>query len=288
MGRLDGKSVIVTGSSRGIGAGIAAKFAAEGANVVVNSRSLERARSTAEAITDDGGTAVAVEADAGDRDDVRELVDAAVDEFGRLDVMVNNAGLFSSTPAVSLTAEEWTRVVDVNLSGVFYGVQAAGERMIEQGDGGQIISVSSIFGSVGVQGRAAYNATKAGVENLTRGLGVEFAEHDVHVNALAPGFIRTETDESASDESEGPDSGGADEGGTSEAAPDERRGAPEWPKYEFEDRDIRNRTPLGRFGTVEEIANCALFLAAGDHYMTGEVLHADGGWLAFGWGSKGL
>ncbi len=279
MGRLEGKSVVITGSSRGIGKGIAMRFAAEGASVVVNSRSLERARTTAAEIADDGGTAIAVEADASDRDAVYGLVDAAVDEFGRLDVMVNNAGLFSSTPAVNLTPEEWTRVVDVNLSGVFYGAQAAGERMIEQGNGGQIINVSSIFGSVGVQGRAAYTATKAGVDNLTRCLGVEFAEHDIHVNALAPGFIRTETADSESDD--------ADNGGESRRAADEEGETNVWPKYEFEDPDIRNRTPLGRFGTLEEIANCALFLAAGGHFVTGEVLHADGGWLAFGWGSKG-
>ncbi|MFC7165185.1 SDR family NAD(P)-dependent oxidoreductase [Halospeciosus flavus] len=266
-GELDGKTAVVTGSSTGLGRGIAERFAAEGANVVTNSRSQERAEEVAAAICEAGGTAVGVEADVADRDDVGALVDAAVAEFGSLDVMVNNAGTSVEKPFLDLTPEEWRQVLDVNLTGVFFGAQAAGEVMAEQGHG-HILNVSSIWGSVGVQGRAAYNASKGAIENLTRCLAVELAENDVHVNALAPGYVKTDL---------------------AEAPWGERAGEKddEWPYYGYADEHIENRTPLGRYGTLEEVAECATFLAAGDHYVTGEVLHLDGGWLAFGWGSKG-
>jgi len=149
--------------------------------------------------------------------------------------------------------------------------QAAGQRMREGDTNGQIINISSIFGSIGVQGRGPYNASKGGVNNLTRCLAVELAEHDIQVNALAPGFIRTELDEQTRESSD----------------EDETLDEDDWPYYGYDDQHIRNRTPMNRFGTLEEMANCALFLAAGDHYMTGEILHADGGWRAFGWNSKG-
>jgi 3-oxoacyl-[acyl-carrier protein] reductase len=274
--RLDGKTAVVTGSSSGIGEGIAKRFAAEGASVVTNSRSLERAEATAEAIREDGGTAVAAEADVSEKAEVEALVDAAVEEFGSLDIMVNNAGIGHIAPALEMPEDEWRRVIDVNLTGPFFGSQVAGQRMAEEGDGGQIINVSSIYGSIGVQGRAPYNASKGGLNNLTRCLAVELAEYDVGVNALAPGFIKTALDEQTREEKEGDGEGGEVD-----------RSDRPWPRYGYEDEDIHDRVPLDRFGTVEEMANCATFLAEGGHYMTGEVMHADGGWLAFGWGSKG-
>ncbi|MFC7198743.1 SDR family NAD(P)-dependent oxidoreductase [Halospeciosus flavus] len=272
-GELDGKTAVVTGSSSGIGKHLAERFAAEGANVVTNSRSKERAEATAETIREDGNTAVAVEADVSEKAGAERLVERAVAEFGSLDVMVNNAGISHISSALEMPEDEWRRVIDVNLTGVFFGAQAAGNAMVEQGGGGQIINVSSIFGSIGVQGRAPYNASKGGVNNLTRCLAVELAEHDVHVNALAPGFIKTALDEQTREEKEEED----EDAGEREP----------WPRYGYEDEDIENRTPLGRFGSVDEMGNCAVFLAGGGHYVTGEVLHADGGWLAFGWGSKG-
>lgn len=254
---LSGRTAIVTGSSSGIGRAIAERFAAEGANVVTNSRSKDRAEATAEGIRDAGGEALAVEADVTDYDAVRGLVDAAVDAFGRLDVMVNNAGHNVIGPAEELAPEDWQAVVDVDLTGVFYGAQAAGRRMIEQGDGGHIVNVSSIMGEVGLPGRAPYCAAKGGVNNLTRVLAVEWADDGIAVNALAPGYVRTEFTEQAMADAD------------------------------FSAQDVRDRTPMNRWGTVEEMAACATFLAAADTYVTGEVLHADGGWLAFGWGSRG-
>lgn len=270
MGQLTDKTAIVTGSSSGIGAGIARQFADEGANVVTNSRSLERAETTAEAIRKDGGEATAVEADMADRDAVDRLVAEAVDAYGSLDIMVNNAGIQANDPILELSEEDWRKVIEVDLTGVFFGCQAAGLQMAEQGTGGQIINISSLFGHFGVQGRGNYNAAKAGVNNLSRSFAVELAEFDVGVNVLAPGFIKTPLDEQTRGDDE-------------DATYDETT----WPYYGYTDQHIENRVPLGRYGSVEEMANCTTFLAAGNHYITGHVLTADGGWLAFGWGSKG-
>ncbi len=268
--RFTDRTVIVTGSSDGIGRGIAERFAAEGASVVINSRAYDRAAATATEIAEAGGTVVAVEADVSDRNAVRRLVDETVEEFGSLDVMVNNAGVTAVEPAVEMTEEEWRRVIDVNLTGVFFGCQAAAQQMIQQNDGGQIINVSSIFGRVGVPGRAPYCASKAAVDNLTRCLAVEFAEHDIHVNALAPGPVRTSM---------------AEDAGT-DANVDAETDA-EWPRYSYGPNDVERWTPLSRYGSIQEMGSCALFLASDDNYVTGETLVADGGWLAFGWGSKG-
>lgn len=255
--RLSGRTAIVTGSSTGIGAAIAKRFAAEGANVVTNSRSRDRAEETASAIRETGGNAVAIESDVTDYDAMETLVEATVEEFGSLDVMVNNAGVTSIGPAEDVDPDDWRRIIDVDLTGVFFGSQLAGRQMIEQGSGGSILNVSSIMGDLGLHKRAPYCAAKAGVNNLTRTLAVEWASYGVHVNALAPGFVKTDiTDQ------------------TQSAA-------------DYTDDDIRKRTPLDRFGTLDEMAECATFLVSNNHYVTGEVLHADGGWTAYAWGSDG-
>lgn len=255
MSDLSGDTAIVTGSSKGIGKGIAEHYAAQGANVVVNSRTGEEAREVAESIEADGGTAIAVEADVTDEDAMTALVETTVDEFGQLDIMVNNAGITTLGPAEEFDVDEWRRIIEVNLVGTFIGCQAAGRQMIDQEDDGAILNISSLMSSRGLQLRSPYCTSKAGVNNLTRTLAVEWAEQGVHVNALAPGFIWTEiTDQTQ-------DSGG------------------------YTDDDIRNRTPLDRFGTIEEMAECAEFLTARNNFVTGEVLYADGGWKAYAWGA---
>ncbi len=267
MGRLEGKTAIVTGSSTGLGEGIAKRFAEEGAAVVTNARAKERAESTAESIREAGGEAIGVEADIGRKEDAVALVDAALEEDGSLGIMVNHAGTTVEKPLLEQTPDEWRSVIETNLTGTFFCCQAAGERMIETDADCQIINMSSIYGSGGVQGRAPYNASKAGIENLTRNAAVELAEDGVQVNALAPGYIKTRMAEAPWGES--------------------IEDHPEWPYYGYAEEHIENRTSLGRFGTHEELENCATFLAAGEHYMNGEILTLDGGWLSFGWGSKG-
>lgn len=253
---LDGQTVVVTGSSSGIGHGIAREFASRNANVVVNSRSQERADDAADEIADETGSVVPIEADVTDADSLQSLVERTVSEFDSLDIWVNNAGINIRGPAEEMSLDDWQRVIDVNLTGSFIGAKLAGKRMIEQGTGGSIINVSSMMGEQGQTGRTPYNTSKGGVNNLTRCLAVEWAEHDIQVNAIAPGYIRTEMVSDARDQ------------------------------IGFDEEDVVDRTPLGRFGTVEEVANCAAFLAEKEHFMTGEILHPDGGWLSFGWGSK--
>lgn len=249
-----GQTAIVTGASRGIGRGIAKKLATVGAAVVVNYRSsAEKAKAVVEDIREDGGEAVAVEADVSDRDEVAAMVDATVEEFGSLDVLVNNAGIVVTDPAEEFDLDVWRRIVDVDLTGTFICSQLAGREMIGSDSGGAIVNIASMMGGMGFAHRSPYCAAKAGAINLTRTLAVEWAEEDVSVNALAPGFIYTDiTDE------------------TQESAG-------------YTDADIERRTPMARYGTVEEMANCVAFLARDDTFVTGEVLHADGGWTSDAW-----
>jgi NAD(P)-dependent dehydrogenase (short-subunit alcohol dehydrogenase family) len=167
--------------------------------------------------------------------------------------MVNNAGVTKIAPAEEMALDDWRHVVDVNLTGVFIGAQVAGRQMLEQDGGGTIVNIASMMGQLGLQKRSPYCASKGGVINLTRTLALEWAPHDVYVNALAPGFIYTNITEQTQSSAD------------------------------YTDEDIRRRTPVGRYGTPEEIAECTLFLARDDHFITGEVLHADGGWSADGW-----
>jgi NAD(P)-dependent dehydrogenase (short-subunit alcohol dehydrogenase family) len=250
---FEGQTAVVTGGSRGIGKGIATKLADHGANVVVNYRSSEQqAAAVVDEIESQGGEAVAVQADVSEYDDVEAMVEATVERFGSLDIMVNNAGITTLGPAEDIDIEDWRRVIDVDLTGVFIGSQVAGKQMLRQSNGGAIVNVASMMGEMGFHMRAPYCAAKSGVINLTRTLAVEWAEDDITVNALAPGFIKTDiTDQTQ-------DSAG------------------------YSDDDIRRRTPKARYGTVEEMANCVTFLARGDTYVTGEVLRADGRPLAYG------
>jgi 3-oxoacyl-[acyl-carrier protein] reductase len=254
MTDFSGQTAIVTGSSTGIGNAIATRFASEGADVVVNSRSAERAEEAAAEVAEEtGGDAIGVAADVADYEDVEHLVDAAVAEFGSVDVMVNNAGITEIQPAEEFDPDEWRRVIDVDLNGTFFGAQVAAKRMIEQGEGGAVLNISSMIGDMGFEMRGPYCAAKGGVNNMTRTLAVEWAEHDVSVNALAPGFVHTDiTDQTQ------------DEGG-------------------YTDEDIHRRTPMERYGSLDEMAECALFLCSRNNFVTGEVLTADGGWTADAW-----
>ena len=188
------------------------------------------------------------------RHDVKEvalagdLVQAAVDQFGKLDVLVNNAGIMDQTPFLEMTAEFWHHVINTNLTGGAFCSQAAARQMIRQGHGGRIVNVASNSGVFGGRGRAAYGASKAGVINLTQTMAIELAEHDILVNAVAPGPTNTSDDPSA-------------ELGNS----------------------VKNRMPMARWGQPEEIAEVAMFLASDAcSFTTGHVYCADGGFTVAG------
>ncbi|WP_423743341.1 SDR family NAD(P)-dependent oxidoreductase (plasmid) [Haladaptatus sp. SPP-AMP-3] len=239
------KTAIVTGASSGIGKTIAERFAADGANVVVCSRELANVEPVAEGIaeSDREGRAVAVECDVTDRDAVDALVDATVSEFGGVDVLVNNAGASFMAPFEDISENGWKTIVDINLHGTYHCTQVAGEQMRENG-GGTVINLASVAGQKGSPHMSHYGAAKAGVINLTSTLAYEWADDDVRVNCIAPGFVATPGVESQMGVS-------AD--------------------------DIDRETVKRRIGTTEEIADLAQFLASpASSYLVGETVTAAG------------
>ncbi len=248
MKGLNGKSAIVTGAGNGIGAAIAQRLAAEGVNVLVADLRMERAEGTTRAIRDAGGSAEPHAMDVRKREDATEAVNQAVARFGRIDIMVCNAGLMDREPFLDMTDDLWRRVIDTNLYGTFICAQAAARRMVAQGGGGRIVTVASNSGFFGGKGRAAYGASKAGIMNLTQSMAMELAPHGINVNAVAPGPTRT--------------------GANPSGQPSDY---------------IRTRMPLARLGEPSEIAAVAAFLASDDaSFVTGHVYAADGGFTIAG------
>jgi 3-oxoacyl-[acyl-carrier protein] reductase len=241
---LAGRAVIVTGGSRGIGAAIAALLAEHGASVLVSGRDADRVQTAVKAMEGLGGRVVGLAADAAKREDVDRLVDAARQEFGRLDVVVNNAGITSDALLVRMKDDDWDRVMDVNLRGAFLLTRAAAKVMMRQ-KSGRVINIASAAGAMGNAGQANYSAAKAGLIGLTKASARELAHWGILVNAVAPGLI--ETDMSA-------------------AIPEAARQA------------FLAQVPLGRIGTAREVAEVVGFLAgAGASYITGQVFHVNGG-----------
>lgn len=246
--RLQGKSAVVTGAAHGIGAAIAKRLAAEGARVVIADIEPDAASATANAIGSDGGTAQACRCDVSDRESVAAAVAQAVAAWGRLDILVSNAGITDRAPFLEMDDELWERVLKTNLYGAFYAGQYAARQMVAQGGGGRIVHVASNSGVFGGRGRAAYGASKAGLINLTQTMAIELAEHGILVNAVAPGATKTRV------------TGG-------ETPPE----------------TVMARMPLRRYGQPEEIAAVAAFLASDEcSFTTGHVYCADGGFTVAG------
>ena len=246
MGKLAGKTAVVTGASKGIGAGIAKAFAKEGANVVVNyARGKEDAEKVAAEIEKAGGKAITVQADVSRQADVDRLFEVTKKTFGTVDVLVNNAGVYEFAPIDQITEASYRRMFDLNVLGTVLSTQAAVKSM---NGSGSIINLSSVVSLTPPPGGAIYSATKGAVDVITRTLALELGSRRIRVNSLAPGLVETEGTRAA---------------GTSDG--------------EFKQVAVA-RTPLGRVGEVEDIAKVAVFLASDDSgWITGEVLPVGGG-----------
>jgi 2-deoxy-D-gluconate 3-dehydrogenase len=245
--RLDGKAALVTGASAGLGAAIALALAEAGADVAChgNSRSPE---TTCEAVARAGRRARAVVGDLSDKEVPRRLVEETLNEFGHLDILINNAGIIRRSPSVDYSEEDWTAVIEVNLNAVFRLSQLAGRHMVERGSG-KIVNIASLLSFQGGLTVPAYAASKGGVAQLTKALANEWASKGVNVNAIAPGYMRTDN--------------------TAALQKDETR-----------NRQILERIPAARWGEAQDLAGAAVFLAApASDYINGHVLVVDGGWM---------
>lgn len=246
MSKLAGKVAVVTGASKGIGAGIATALAAEGASVVVNyASSKSGADAVVERITKAGGRAIAVKADVSNADDAQALIEAAVKEFGRLDVLVNNSGVYEFAPLEAITPEHFHRHFDINVLGLLLTTKAASKHL---GEGASVINIGSIVSRLTMPETAVYTATKGAVDAITGVLSRELGPRGIRVNSINPGMIETE---------------GSREIGVIGS--------------DFQ-HAIVAQTPLGRIGQPDDIADIAVFLATdASRYMTGELLKVAGG-----------
>ena len=240
---LSDRVAIVTGASRGIGKATALALAAQGAKVVVNyASSGSAALEVVDAITQAGGEAVAIEANVAIESQVEDLIKQTLDTWGRIDVLVNNAGITRDTLLLRMKIEDWQAVIDLNLTGVFLCTRAVSKIMLKQRSG-RIINITSVAGEMGNPGQANYSAAKAGVIGFTKTVAKELATRGITVNAVAPGFISTDMTKDIPGE------------------------------------EIIKFIPLGRFGQPEEVAGMIRFLAADPAaaYITGQVFNVDGG-----------
>jgi glucose 1-dehydrogenase len=245
---LTSKVAIVTGSATGIGKACAQAMARAGASVSIDYvGNPANAQSVVDEIKQAGGRALAIEADVSKQDQVQNLVDATVREFGRLDIMQNNAGWEKKVPFLEMPLETYQQVIDINLTGTWLGSQIAARQMVKQGDSGRIINTSSVHEDITMPTNAAYCAAKGGIRMLMRTIAVELAPHKITVNNIAPGAIYTPID--------------ADIQANQEL-----------------ENELLNEIPLRRWGQPEEVANLAVFLASDlSSYITGSTYYIDGG-----------
>lgn len=242
---LKGRCAVVTGAARGIGKAIALKLASEGANIVLNYRSSEdKAIEVEKEILSLGVEVIRVKGDITNTIDVENLIKSAKDKFGKIDIMVNNAGITKDTLLLRMKEEDFDSVINVNLKGVFNCLKAITPVMVKQ-KGGKIINLSSVVGLIGNAGQVNYAASKAGVIGMTKSLAKEIGSRGITVNAVAPGFIETDMTEVLGDK--------------------------------FKD-EVRNNIPLKKLGKPEDVAEVVAFLSSDSaNYITGQVINVDGG-----------
>lgn len=247
---LKGKSAVVIGGTRGIGRAIALGLADAGAAVVASSRSMESIEQVASEIEARGGRTLRVASDVTDRSSLESLHDAVVAEFGRVDILVNCAGMTARVPTLACDEEVWNRIMDINLGGTLRACQIFGRTMLAQGHG-RIINIASLSSFVAFHEVAAYGASKAAVGALTRSLAVEWSARGVCVNAIAPGIFPTALNRALLESPRG--------------------------------KELLMRSPMGRFGELEELVGVAVYLASdSSSYTTGQIIAVDGGQLASG------
>jgi NAD(P)-dependent dehydrogenase (short-subunit alcohol dehydrogenase family) len=248
---LTGKSAVVVGGTSGIGLAMAIGLAAAGADVAASSRRQEQVDEAAAAIEAKGVKALRLTSDVGDRASLEALLAGTVEAFGKVDILINCAGKIKRAPTVDFPEEAWDDIMDTNVTGTLRACQIFGKHMLERGSG-KIINIASLNTFVSLKEVTAYAASKAAVGALTKSLAVEWSAQGVNVNAIAPGVFRTALNAELLDKSE--------------------RG-----------KELRLRTPMGRFGKTEELVGAAIFLASdAASFVTGEILVVDGGFLASG------
>lgn len=246
--RLENKVALITGASSGIGKGMAKEFVKQGAMVVINHYPNEKeATAAAEMVRELGKNTLALPADVSKRDQVEKMFSDAVAHFGRLDIVISNAGIEKQIPFPEITDADWNSIMSVNLYGAFVVSQTAVRQMIKQGDGGKMIFISSVHEDIPFPQHTVYCATKGAVRMMMRNMAVDLAPHKINVNNIAPGAIATPINEAVLDNP-------------------------------VEKKHAISEIPWGRFGKPEEVANVAVFLASGDaDYVTGSTYYVDGG-----------
>jgi NAD(P)-dependent dehydrogenase (short-subunit alcohol dehydrogenase family) len=246
---LKDKIAIVTGATKGLGRGMAQGLADAGANVVIVSRNQQECDAVARELQEQGMMSLAYAADLRNLDSIKELVGAVVNHFGRIDILINNAGVAVTKSPEEVTEEEWSFVMDLNLKGAFFTAQQVGLQMIKQ-QYGKIINIGSIFSFVGDGNVVSYCVSKGGIIQMTKSLALAWARHNINVNVIAPGYIKTELNKESIN-------------------------------TEKVFNHLIKNTPLRRLGEVKDIVGAAVFLAsAASDYMTGQSIVIDGGWVA--------
>ena len=247
--RLDGRLALLTGSSQGLGLAMAKGLGQAGARVVLNGRNVEKLERARQGLVDEGIEVFGYAFDVTDAASVEEAVGRVEDEVGPIDILVNNAGINRRAPFEAFPVEQWREVMDTNLNAMFYVSKAVGARMISR-KRGKIINIASLLSEAARPSITPYTASKGAVKMLTKGMAVEWAPHNIQVNAIGPGYFVTEMN----------------------------RPLVEDPKF---DAWVKQKCPSGRWGDPSELVGAAVFFAsAASDFVTGQVLYVDGGWLA--------